>query len=318
MKKNYKSICVVDTVYSLMLYLLLGKYDISETYFYFSSGIPKELRKKFCHSYLLKSSKSNYFSRCYVALRNYLVFNISFKSKKLTKLDVYGHDHLAFSRLFLSKAGGNIYLIEDGYANYDVSNYSEDINDSPISIIKRKFFRFKPYPKFGLSPRVKGVFLTGAKPIPEIIKDKVYLKKLESLWQNLNQSKQTEILKVFGVPDPSLFKEKQFLLITQCFSENYNYISENQKINFYKKIIDGIDMKNLIIKPHPREYTDYRNFFQNACVLNKVFPLELIFLSCSNTSITDVFSVDSSCLTMISSHNIRVHTYDRAMIYEEI
>ena len=70
--------------------------------------------------------------------------------------------------------------------------------------------------------------------------------------------------------------KKSVLLITQPHSED-DIMSEESKIKLYKKIYNEFgDDKFLIIKPHPRERTDYRIYFDNAVVLDPVFPLEVL------------------------------------------
>lgn len=72
------------------------------------------------------------------------------------------------------------------------------------------------------------------------------------------------------------YKDTHILLLTQPLSED-GYITEREKINIYSKIIKD-NYKNILIKPHPRELTNYQNYFKNIILLDKDIPIELYSL----------------------------------------
>lgn len=57
-------------------------------------------------------------------------------------------------------------------------------------------------------------------------------------------------------------------------------MSEGEKINIYKNILQERNIKEVYIKIHPRENTDYIGELQNIKVhiIKKDFPVEVLFL----------------------------------------
>lgn len=102
-----------------------------------------------------------------------------------------------------------------------------------------------------------------------------------SLWQNKSPAEQAAILDVLNV-DASQFNaiNKQFsVLFTQPWSESPSYdYDEASKVEGYRKLVEtlGVAPSQLVIKPHPREETDYSQYFPEATVLKASFPSELM------------------------------------------
>ena len=135
----------------------------------------------------------------------------------------------------------------------------------------------KPY---GRNEYVKNIFLRGSGKIPEDIKNKVKIVNLKELWSQLDFSSQNKILDVFGldVEKLKIIEAKNTILFTQPFSED-KVISEDEKVDLYKKIIKNYDKRSLVIKPHPREKTEYNKIFEDIMILENSFPAELLLLS---------------------------------------
>ncbi|GEA61389.1 glycosyltransferase family 52 [Vibrio comitans] len=114
-----------------------------------------------------------------------------------------------------------------------------------------------------------------------------YRKKCEFInirdeWNKKTESDKKELLNIFGVSyeDFSYINNSSSILFTQPLSENRSDYSELDKINGYKHLINmhGIKEKDIIIKPHPAEKTDYSHYFPNATIIKSNFPAELIAL----------------------------------------
>ena len=92
------------------------------------------------------------------------------------------------------------------------------------------------------------------------------------------------------------------LMITQPLSED-GLISIDEKRRIYEKMLETVEKPyQLIIKPHPREVTDYSTWFKEAIVLNNGFPLELIQFVCGKEErpIDLAITVDSTAVMNIS------------------
>lgn len=71
---------------------------------------------------------------------------------------------------------------------------------------------------------------------------------------------------------------KKWIIVTQPFSED-DVISEASKLDIYRKILDFINNNDsVVIKPHPREKTDYEKCFPGISVLKSKAPIQLFSL----------------------------------------
>ncbi|PKH58253.1 hypothetical protein CXF83_02165 [Shewanella sp. Choline-02u-19] len=137
------------------------------------------------------------------------------------------------------------------------------------------------------------------------------------LWLEKTSVEKTEILDVFGI-DATAFDSinSQFnLLFTQPWSEDFAY-TEAQKIRGYKMLIEelGMDELKLVIKPHPRETTDYNKYFPDSVILNSSFPSELITML--NVRVHRVVSLNSTACSCFGNYSDEV-IYARAPAYFE-
>ncbi|ANO31841.1 hypothetical protein A6E01_00880 [Vibrio breoganii] len=105
---------------------------------------------------------------------------------------------------------------------------------------------------------------------------------IKSEWEKRTQSEREELLSIFRVSydDFSYINGSSSILFTQPFSENRSDYLESDKVNGYRHIINmhGIKEKDIIIKPHPAEKTDYSLYFPDATIIKSSFPAELIAL----------------------------------------
>lgn len=277
MKTN--NIVIENTLYSLLLYWLIKEVH-NTTYILEGSKIDKEIIDK------LKDNNNVYlFYHFYDKPKIYRFFSVHiFQKLKLyffikNKLNanyiIYGNDDLIAFDIFRKF---NYYVIEDGLTNYIFND--ENINASTLKSHFKKFIRrlgdSKP---FGRSNNCKKIYLTGIAPIPKTIEDKVNIIDLRLLWEKKSNEEQKEILNIFNITDEIIrsLKNKKVILLTQPISE-LGLISEEEKIEIYKKCLAKYNQKDIIIKMHPRESTNYKKYFSNITVLDTSFPSELIML----------------------------------------
>jgi len=204
--------------------------------------------------------------------------------------EIYLQDHITYSQFFLNNFIRKIYLLEEGILNYNdniLKNEFEkkiekvrifhNIKKSIIEKIK------KDYKRFGLSEKIEKIYLTGLLPIPNLIKDKVEIININELWNNLSQKGKKEILDVFNIEIEKIQifdkDDKKNLLLTQPLSED-KIITEKEKIEIYREIIEKQNVRKIYIKAHPREKTNYKEVFKNFNieVIENTFPIELFLL----------------------------------------
>lgn len=259
-----KKIVVIGTNYSFLISLLL--LDKKESFYIFCNKIDKKIYSKL-------NTEAKYYSKVYVENKNlkgiilyyYNYIKVQILLKKFKKNTFYINDYL-IETCFLKEA----YLLEDG-----TSNYLEEkkIKKNLISLL-RLDFRGKT---FGYSSKIKKIFLTGLAPLPNKLEKKVEIINLYELWSKKTKTEQKEILDIFGLTPSILkiFSKRKIILFTQPLSED-KIITEEEKINIYSKIVENYSKKEMILKTHPREVTDYKKYFPDLEVLDLPIPYELL------------------------------------------
>ena len=286
--KKIEKFFYIDTLYSLFICLLLEN-NLNENFYFFSDKFSKVIIKNLKNKLIIKEFKS-------IKLIYYITGAIFFRIiklffyKKTKNKKFYIHDATDFSQYFFNNFDSNFILIEDGTLNYNSQVLNEKLEKANREIkfskkIKRSFVYGikKIYPPLGVSEKIKKIILTGILPIPEIIRSKVEIINIEEKWNNLSEEKQKEILTIFNIEIKELEilknNKDKILLLTQPLSED-GVIDEKEKINLYKNILVERNIKEIYIKVHPRENTDYIKEFKNIKVniIKKEFPVEILFL----------------------------------------
>lgn len=286
---SYKKICYVNTLYPLFLFMLMeSERDEKEIFFFLGKAIPKEVATRIKNSkYLNKNfenkNKLKKYYDIYSAYRGLEQFIIK---ENLKDKEIYLQDNMEYSQFFLNHIE-NCFSLEDGVVNYNEKALNEIINKKE----KNRFFKnFRDkflkkskirYKTLGLSEKIQKIYLTGLMEIPEVIKNKVELVNIKEKWEKLPLEKKKKILNIFGFDNNNLKilneEENKILLITQTFSED-KFISEEEKIKMYEEIINMYPGQKIVIKPHPRERTNYSKIFPNVEIIRSNFPLEVLMV----------------------------------------
>ncbi len=289
----YSKVMITESLYSLSLYLFINKNKESDTLFLLGDVINREVIKNKLSNYIIYDTISalpknkvefillsnGFYIGRYKKLYNY--FN------SLGDNCFFGHDHISISPVFYSK---KMIIIEDGLSNYKLPK--------KISKLKLKAKQLCRTPIFvkGYDPTTKFVYLTTLSKIPEEL-----LEKTITIDRKLFIESLSEILE--GVFYKKLILDcKYSLIITQPFSED-GYITEEDKIKIYKEMVNT--KLKTIIKPHPRELTDYKKYFPEAIVIeNEVLAESLLENKCI-VEIKTIFS--SSIYNYPYSRNVKIY-----------
>lgn len=260
-----KNIFIGESLYTLLIFLLLEKKD--ETFFFLGSNINikniknKKILKKFRFKNKILKFLDIYLKEKYI---KYFC-----KKNKIDNLKVFGADHLSYSNYF--KKNHTFYVIEDGISNYKINNYQQK-----NKILKKYMGLISSY---GNNKKTSKIYLTGLSSIPQEIYNKVEIIDLKKLWMLKTLKEQYEILDIFSfdLDIKERIKGRDIILFTQPLSED-KIITEEEKVEIYSKIIKKYSTDRLIIKTHPREKTDYKNIFKEYLVLDNSFPFEILNL----------------------------------------
>lgn len=269
-EENIKEVCIVGTVYTLLLYFLYrSERDYFGTYFVLSGNFPGEvavqlLEKGYMVDTYINAKRRNLDKSIFSDERDFKSRMESLrKIVARKKLCVYGHDHLPG---VLQLLGSKYIVLEDGLANYYPVEQGVAIYDNKLFI------------PCGHDERICKLILTGKMQVPEDIKDKTEIVSLERLWNKSSEEKKQEILNIFDTT-VSFFSNlvsngRDHLLMTENYSDGIS-TSEKKMIGILKKIIEKYDRKSLVIKPHPADNIDYSHYFKDIPIIRKSIPAEI-------------------------------------------
>lgn len=273
------SILIENTLYGLLMYWLVKEVN-NTTYILEASNIDKTITDK------LKEKYNVYlFYQFYEKPKIYRLFSVYvfqklklyFFTKKTLKNNyfIYGNDDLIPFDMFRKF---NYHILEDGLSNYIFRKKA--IQPGTLMYFFKKCIRGTGHDKsFGRSDKCKTIYLTGISSIPNIIVDKVKIVNLKALWGKKSREEQKEILDIFNITDTVIkkLKSKKIILLTQPISE-IGLVSEEEKITIYRNCLSKYDIKDVMIKTHPRETTNYKKYFSSMMIVDTPFPFELIEL----------------------------------------
>ena len=208
-----------------------------------------------------------------------------------------------FSRYFVYNFS-NLVMLEEGIKVYSDISKVENILKR---IIKYHILGVN-YPN-GVDKRIKELWVQYPEKLPSNV---IHKGKKINLFEMMNDLQGTKHLKILldmlGINDHlwreinALFlnnNEKIVLLITQPFAEDrLTTVEDKEKI--YTYIADEYcGDRKLIVKPHPRETTNYNILFPDALVLDNAFPLELLYFTKRERKIDEAITVNSTAIMNI-------------------
>ncbi|APQ78393.1 exopolysaccharide biosynthesis protein [Clostridium botulinum] len=171
---------------------------------------------------------------------------------------------------YIFKYAKKVKLIEDG-ANLYVMR-----EPSKLSRLVKKYI-YRRDLEFYKDEKITEVMVQFPEKYPKHLSDKLVYLDLNSMVSKIDSGVQKNIANVF-VDKLNMydFKDKSLLILSQPLSED-GHIKEEEKIEFYKDIIDTYGQGyNIILKKHPREKTIYN--FPQVLELYGNFPSEVFKL----------------------------------------
>lgn len=193
---------------------------------------------------------------------------------------LYGLDQQFLGkRLFFRE---DITVIEEGFLNY----VKKDILKNRLKEkIKDRIFKIlgvnERQEVLGFGKKVKKIYLTEnlCKKIPKGLEKKAEIINLKELWNKKSEKEKKFILDIFNF-NVEVFKkvnESTIMLFTQPLSED-KIITEEEKIELYSRILKNYKSQSIILKPHPREETDYTKYFKDCYIMQEKYPIEILEL----------------------------------------
>ena len=292
MSRNKKNICLVTTVYSFFLYLLIKGYNENDIYI-FTAWFPKEVSRNVEHIQMpevqFKGKKfadldsiSGFYENIvgfFKYFNGYLRLRIFLFIKTFNcDVEAYGHAQTPFSYILFENENSNI--IEDGLENYSAEICEPHKINRLIDLFLHicGIYFLNNCECYGTHKNVKNIYLTNKLENP-LIKDKVRVIDIDVLWHNLTKNEQNEILRIFNIDLNKMdFNNETVIILTQPLSEGQYSISLNEELSIYENMIEKFKDKHVIIKPHPRDLKNYSKIFPDLEIIDKSFPIELLGL----------------------------------------
>lgn len=284
-KPKVTHVCLVETVYSLFLYMLIvSKEDFEKTFFFCSNLLPSDIVCKLPYVHQFKIPAKRYQKWLF---RIKLYWTSKWRWPFVRTCNIFGSDNYLFSSGIVRE--NEMTLIEDG-----ASNYSLLPSSSRLYWVKRLLMgTIAANGCGGVAPNIHKILLTGLLPIPILIRDKVELISISEKWIKLPVDYQRFILTFFDTSFAEISKMKNYtgVLFTQPMFED-GLLSKSEEIALYKKLLSDADVSKLVVKVHPRDTLDYKILFPNAYIYKQKTPMEL--LTILGVRFKDIYTVFST------------------------
>lgn len=138
---------------------------------------------------------------------------------------------------------------------------------------------------------------------------KLVVHDLEKLWNEKNAEEKAKIASIFNVDEKSLklLETKSVILITQPLSED-GIVSEEDKVKLYKSILKNYDIDQVVIKPHPREKTNWAEIFPGTPIITRQVPAELLSMMVKPQKVCTFYS--TAAFSLCPPENVDIYSKD--------
>jgi len=286
MKTDFNRVYIGYTVYSLYLYLLYStEEEINNTFFFLGEGIDKGMRNKLENKYYFSNEvyeKKNIFSRYIYRVR------LRYQSRKkwpfLKDARLFAQDHFFFCGALIAKRNytliedaPNVFLRHRGNINKQRNTVKEFIYK--MDNLFRKWIENSYYLPMGDNSQCKSVLMTNIESDP-ILDGKELIQVIETkYWNAATETKRDKILAVFNITSEDLVQlsKRKVIVFTQNFA-SLGFLPEQELVDVYNERIAKYPSDDIIIKKHALDRVDYRRYFPNAYVFDKIVPMQLLNL----------------------------------------
>lgn len=211
----------------------------------------------------------------------YIETQLSFSLRVYNEIYIF-HDDTWFAH-YLKCAGIQYNLIEDALDSFKIISrtpFGYMLRKNDLKLWIKNTFRigyvFCGYDRFTKSVEINCI--QGVE-IRRLARKKLVECPRKPMFDSLTKS-ELEILEQIFLRDIPVFDDRNSaLMITQPLFEDGIVSSESEQIEIFRKLAEKhCGGYTLVIKPHPRDNTDYHAVFPDSIIINKNMPLEVIFM----------------------------------------
>ncbi len=233
-------------------------------------------------------------------------------------------------KLDIKHAYINIQSVGEELANRLMDTY-------PVTALSDGLSDFQNFPRYIAAGRVSGYLRVGKtdEAIPFPTHPNMEVISLTDTWKRYWASTRLKIASIFGVKKDDLLNlhSRGVILVTQPLSED-GIMTEEEKRQFYTDIASNYPADQIVIKPHPREKTQWHKVFHKTPIISGRVPMELLalmvpvkrlatFYSTAGTNIVapkkvDFYSKGFEQLTFVHPENPKMGTTPYVNIEERL
>lgn len=186
-------------------------------------------------------------------------------------------------------------LLEDGKGCLNKDHFEKYVSKQNKFKLKIKKIFFG-YSVMGESKNIKKIIVDNIDNVQ--LKRPVEEQNFISLIRGLNKKEQKITTQLFLSKNITSNLNNSVIILTQPFYEDGILKSIDTQIKLFKKIIDSQNEKNIFIKLHPRDKTNYSQIIKKEHIISGDFPIEIINLI-PNLKIKKIISISSTSTTSI-------------------
>ena len=178
---------------------------------------------------------------------------------------------------------GNANIVNNPFINGFIDRY-------PFYALSDGLSDYDLFPKYYQDDRILKCYST-ADIIKDLTDEKLSTFDVQKLWNNLSENHKNRIATIFNMSakDLNTACSRSVVLITQPLSED-NMMSESDKVELYSRIINTYGVQNVVMKPHPREKTNWADLFLDMPIIPRQIPVELLTKLVSLNRVATFFS----------------------------
>jgi len=311
-----KNLYVVNTNYHLYLTLLKANYDLRVHGYSADLILTDHLINPFPQDMLEALNKFELFDNIYIMDDSKLTKKTG---NGLKKLFTYKNKILKYVEEEFRKVGidplKGLYKETFVFLDYSAISHYFMIKHKPLNLIEDGMDTYYVYHEnwriglnymfgfprqFAKSKYIKSVWVLYPEKLPETLKTKSVHFNILKYREYVNDDFLQKMLDIYFDKSQNISNiltgcknKKIFLLLTQSYSE-FGHMTEEKKIEIYKNTIKKYAKSDhhIVIKPHPKETTDYHKIFPNNVILPGSVPIEIL---------SDILPPIDVCITINST-----------------
>ena len=279
-------VCIPYTLYGLLQYLLLFDDDVvfNHTHYFLTDTSTPKIREALHATYFRSSFGTDFKSRI---ARKIIKIGYVFSRRK--------YPFLRTANIFAVGAVSSIWIGNRPYSlladapdsltrnmNVDSLEWKRQMTRwNTFSGKLEALFYGKPMLLYlGNNNQCTDIYITEDNFSPVLEGKNVHVKSLQAMWAEASQQKKEFVLQLFNIDKSttSVLSSKPIWFFSQPFTTDAK-MTDNEYADLLKKIIGIYGEENMLIKLHPRDKFNYKQYFPHLTIFDARVNMQLLILS---------------------------------------